>query len=69
MTASSIKQPFQSGYFMDISRCIEWLEIARSGHFNKSIKRQLSVLSGPSLDIVGLPVYTLFGLFQEFKNF
>jgi hypothetical protein len=28
MTATSIKQPFQSGSLMDISRCIERLEIA-----------------------------------------
>jgi hypothetical protein len=29
MSAVSIKQPFQSGYLMDISRCIERLEIAQ----------------------------------------
>jgi hypothetical protein len=28
MTGVSMKQPFQSGYLMDISRCIERLEIA-----------------------------------------
>jgi hypothetical protein len=32
MAALSMKQPFQSGYLMDISRCIERLEIAQSEH-------------------------------------
>jgi hypothetical protein len=31
---------------MDISRCIERLEIAHCGHFDKPIKRQLSALTG-----------------------
>jgi hypothetical protein len=31
MAATSMKQPFQSGYLMDISRCVERLEIAQTG--------------------------------------
>jgi len=31
MSAESIELPFQSGYLMDISRCIERLEIAQTG--------------------------------------
>jgi hypothetical protein len=46
MSTSSIKQPFQSGYLMNISRCVERLEIAQSGHFSKPIKRQLSAQCG-----------------------
>jgi hypothetical protein len=32
---------------MGISRGIEWLEIAQSGHFSKANRRQLSALTGP----------------------
>jgi hypothetical protein len=37
-----MKQPFQSGYLMDIARCIERLEIA---HYSQSV----------ALRITGLP--------------
>jgi hypothetical protein len=35
MSGLSIQQPFQSGYLMDIPRCIERLEIAQTdGYFS-----------------------------------
>jgi hypothetical protein len=46
MTAKSIKQPFQSGYLVDISRGIERLEIAQSRlstDNQKSSERQLEL--------------------------
>jgi hypothetical protein len=46
VSALSIKQPFQSDYLMDISRCIERLEIARSRHFRTPARMQLSAHSG-----------------------
>jgi hypothetical protein len=37
MSGVSIKQPFQSGYLMDISRGIERLEIAQTGQFESPL--------------------------------
>jgi hypothetical protein len=64
-----MKLPFQSRYLMDNSRCIERLEIALCSHFSKTIKRQLSALSEPSLNIRRLPVYKQCGLRIQNTNF
>jgi hypothetical protein len=48
LAAKSMKQPFQSGYLMDIPQGFERLEIAQSGHFNKPTRGQFSARNGLS---------------------